>query len=215
MITTVRRIFRFTAALFLRNRKMIDEEGMTPEQRREALLATPGLDPKAKEALQFTITPEALDELAANLAHFDAADGEARLATQATEALQLTMTPEALDELAAKLARLEDPTAPGRAAYEREDYKMAVLLWRPLAERGNIDAQFYLGSAYFIGNGVPQNFVLAHMWSNLAAAGSPAAQTSNSRDRAIETRDMVFGLMTPEQVAEAQRLASEWKPIFP
>jgi TPR repeat protein len=158
---------------------MIDEQGMTPEQRRDALLAMPGLDQKAKEALQFTITPEALEELAA------------------------------------KLTRLEDPTAPGRAAYEREDYKTAVLLWRPLAERGNIDAQFYLSSAYFIGNGVPQSFVLAHMWSNLAAAGSPAAQTSNSRDVAVKTRDMAFGLMTPEQVAEAQRLASEWKPVFP
>ncbi len=32
------------------------------------------------------------------------------------------------------------------------------------------------------------------------------------RDRAVRGRDMVAATMTPAQIAEAQRLASEWKP---
>ena len=57
---------------------------------------------------------------------------------------------------------------------------------------------------YLQGKGVPQDNVLAHMWFNLSAAqGSEDARTY---------RDNVAKLMTPDQIAEAQRLAREWKP---
>jgi hypothetical protein len=32
------------------------------------------------------------------------------------------------------------------------------------------------------------------------------------RDRAVSNRDLAEKRMTPEQIAEAQRLAREWKP---
>lgn len=43
-------------------------------------------------------------------------------------------------------------------------------VWRPLAEKGGHVAQAMLGVMYAKGEGVPQNYVLAHMWSNLAAS---------------------------------------------
>ena len=52
------------------------------------------------------------------------------------------------------------------------------------------------------GQGVPQDYVVAHMWLNLAAA--------QGVEDAREGRDRVAGMMTSAQIAEAQRLAREW-----
>ncbi len=50
------------------------------------------------------------------------------------------------------------------------------------------------------GHGVPQDYVQAHMWYSLAA------------ERSSPGEDRVEAKMSPEQIAEAQRLAREWKP---
>jgi TPR repeat protein len=55
--------------------------------------------------------------------------------------------------------------------------------------------------------GVPLNVVLAHMWFNLAAAQGSAD--------AANFRDEIAADMSPEQVAEAQRLAKEWLDKHP
>jgi len=96
------------------------------------------------------------------------------------------------------------PVEDGEAAYRNRDYNTALRLWRPLADQGNISAQFDLGVIYANGHGVPQDFVTAHMWFNLAAAGGD--QT------AAEYRDAVERSMSSAQIAEAQKLAREWKP---
>jgi hypothetical protein len=57
----------------------------------------------------------------------------------------------------------------------------------------------------------PQDYVIAHMWFNLAASRFSASETEE-REKAIENRDTVASEMTRTQVAEAQRLAREWKP---
>ena len=54
------------------------------------------------------------------------------------------------------------------------------------------------------GRGVPQDYVQAHMWWNLAAV--------KGNTDAIKNRDVVAAKMTPTQIAEAQKLAREWKP---
>ena len=61
-----------------------------------------------------------------------------------------------------------------------------------------------LGLMYEQGKGVPQDYVLAYMWLNLSAA--------QGQETAVKVRDIVAGKMTPEQLAEAQRLARDWKP---
>ena len=75
------------------------------------------------------------------------------------------------------------------------------------AEQGDADAQLNLGVMYANGKGVPQDFILAHMWFNLAAAQGDARARKNS--------DKVASRMTPDQLSEAQRLAREWKPKPP
>ena len=62
---------------------------------------------------------------------------------------------------------------------------------------------------YANGHGVPQDYIQAHMWWNLSAS----RQTDPvMRDDAIKNRDIVARMMTPAQIAEAQRLASAWRP---
>ena len=92
----------------------------------------------------------------------------------------------------------------GWAAYQRGDYATAIREWRPLAEQGYPPAQLALGESYALGEGVRQDFVQAYLWFSLAAVhGEPAI---------LKFRDMVARKMTPAQIAEAEKLAREWKP---
>jgi uncharacterized protein len=86
-----------------------------------------------------------------------------------------------------------------------QDYKEAVKWFGRAAVRGVPQAQFELGMLYARGFGVPQDFVLAHAWINLAAA---SAEPADAHYYATE-RDALASVMTPEQLAIAQRLARE------
>jgi len=55
---------------------------------------------------------------------------------------------------------------------------------------------------------VPQDFAEAHMWINLAASRASGDDQKNY----AALRETVAKLMTPQQIAEAQRRAREWKP---
>ena len=92
-----------------------------------------------------------------------------------------------------------------------QDYAQAVVLYRQAGERGNAGAQSNLGLMYEHGQGVPQDYISAHMWLNLAASRAMGTET---RDLAAKNRDMLAAKMTPAQIAEAQRLASEWAATF-
>ena len=61
-----------------------------------------------------------------------------------------------------------------------------------------------LGVFYDNGLGVPQDHIRSYMWFDLSAA--------QGRDGAAAFRDLVKRRMTPGQIAEAQKLAREWKP---
>jgi TPR repeat protein len=67
----------------------------------------------------------------------------------------------------------------GLAAYRNADYAKAVELWRPLADKGDVDAQYRLGSMYAEGKGVAQNDATALMWFRRAAEGGNAAAQYN------------------------------------
>ena len=97
-----------------------------------------------------------------------------------------------------------------------QDYAAATGWYRRAAEHGDELARLHLGFAYQEGWGVPQDFVRAHMWANLAAASKGFfARTSELREMARNLRDALEENMSREQVAEAQRLAREWKPSNP
>jgi len=87
-----------------------------------------------------------------------------------------------------------------------QSYAEAASWYRKAAERGFAPAQDGLASLYIKGHGVIQDFVLAYMWLNLAAA-------STGDESVIGRRDALAALMSPDQVAEAQKMTREWKPV--
>ena len=96
------------------------------------------------------------------------------------------------------------PLEDADVALKRRDYATALRLIRPLAEQGDANAQYNLGVFYDNGLGVPQDKVRAYMWFTLSAA--------QGREGAAAFRDLIARRMTPAQIAEAQKLAREWKP---
>jgi len=84
-----------------------------------------------------------------------------------------------------------------------QDFKQARKWFELAVANGDRLAMLKLGLMYERGEGVLQDYLHAHKWYNLAAAdGIP---------NAAPLRDAVAKMMTPAQIAEAQRLAREWK----
>ena len=66
-------------------------------------------------------------------------------------------------------ATAKQPSDDVDAAYARGDYATALQLNLPLANAGNVVAQFNLGLMYDKGNGVPQDYAEAARWFRKAA----------------------------------------------
>jgi TPR repeat protein len=93
----------------------------------------------------------------------------------------------------------------------QQNYVTAANWFRKAADQGHPKAQLLLGDMYLDGQGVPQDYVQAHKWLNLAATlGDPDLRNWAAKDRASVTAKM-----TKEQIAEAQKLAREWKSTAP
>ncbi len=129
----------------------------------------------------------------------------------------------------------------GYDAYNRGDYDTALKEWRPLAEQGDVMAQYNLGLMHHKGQGVSRDYHEAVKWYRLAAdQGFALAQTNLGRmyvkghgvpkdyvqaymwytlaadqgtdDLAAKFQNGLKKSMTPAQLAGAQRLAREWTP---
>ncbi len=128
----------------------------------------------------------------------------------------------------------------GLDAYQKGDYVTAAKEWRPLAEQGSAAAQLNIGLLYLDGKGVPQDYgeavtwlrrsaeqdnteaqhdlgalygagkglkrdyVQAYKWMNICAA--------KGNSGCVTQRDLLAKKLKPAQVAEAQRLASQFQP---
>ena len=67
----------------------------------------------------------------------------------------------------------------GVDAWAAGNFGAAIRAWRPLAEKGDADAQFNMGQAYKLGRGVPADTKIAQSWFQKAAAqGHEQAQSS-------------------------------------
>lgn len=75
------------------------------------------------------------------------------------------------------------------------------------AKQGSNMAQGFLGTAYTIGFGVAEDNVTALAWFDVAIA--------NGYPLAGSMRDHIFEELTPEEKAEAQRLAKIWLEKYP
>lgn len=91
------------------------------------------------------------------------------------------------------------------AAFKREDYTVAYRLCLPLAEQGDPTAQNILGSMYGSGDGVALDYVEGYKWIILSAA--------QGDEIANQWLSLLGQVMSPEQIAEAQKLAAEWRKV--
>ena len=92
----------------------------------------------------------------------------------------------------------------GQRAWDAGRHSEALREWQAAANAGDAKAMLALGRLYMQGLGVPQNYVQAHMWFNLAASRFEA--------EAVKERDALAARMAPEQVGEAQKQAAAWQP---
>lgn len=80
-----------------------------------------------------------------------------------------------------------------------QDYQSAIRWFKAAAEYGEPDSQVSLAVMYAMGWGVSSDPVEGHKWANLAAAAGS--------EQAVELRKKLEGILSPAQIAEAQRRA--------
>lgn len=85
-----------------------------------------------------------------------------------------------------------------------QDYARAAEWSRRAAEQGHTKAQVNLGYLYAEGKGVDKDLVAAHKWLNLAAAAGD--------EEGLVGRETIALQMSGRQVAEAQKVAGDWRP---
>ena len=90
-----------------------------------------------------------------------------------------------------------------------QDLSEAARWYRKSADQGNAFAQQALGALYSLGQGVPEDKVSAYMWMTLASGGM---QAGSSRDELAKKMTALAAKMTPQEIAQAQNLARQWKP---
>jgi uncharacterized protein len=126
----------------------------------------------------------------------------------------------------------------GIAAYKLGNYPNAFAKLNPLAAKGDVDAQFFLGVMYFRGQGVEQDFQQSLKWYLKAAEQGDAQAQSKlgvmfgnghgipqdivqahkwyslaalaGNEDAKENRKLVERMMSRDQIKEAQKLAGTW-----
>ena len=73
---------------------------------------------------------------------------------------------------------------------------------RGIEEQGDARAQYNLGMLYGNGEGVPQGYVMANMYSNIDSV--------NGDKDSVRNRDEVARKMTSSQIERAEDLVMEW-----
>jgi TPR repeat protein len=89
------------------------------------------------------------------------------------------------------------------------DATEAARWYRLGADRNDVRAQCELGQLYFNETGVTRDYSSAYVWFSLAALQAPLA---DNREGLLELCNIATARMTPEEVADAARLAAAWKP---
>ena len=98
----------------------------------------------------------------------------------------------------------------GLGATPKNAEKAAIWLTKAAMQNWG-EAQAILGSMYARGIGVTADPVLGYAWLNLAVANLTGSFESKERQEAESFRNALEKRMTPEQISEAQRLASSWE----
>ena len=93
-------------------------------------------------------------------------------------------------------------------AYGHGNYLQTLEELKPLAERGSVPAQVWLGAMHEMGQGVPQDSVLAYVFYSLAVAGGGVGDAAKHQARIAQS-------MTSKQILEGKQISSGWKPTSP
>jgi hypothetical protein len=95
----------------------------------------------------------------------------------------------------------------GLAAYDKGDYITAVMRWIPAAVHGNASAQFNLGVMALEGKGSPPNPIQGLAWILMGIDNMPEGE---NRKVAMELRDKVVAILTPEEIKKAEDMKQQW-----
>jgi TPR repeat protein len=90
------------------------------------------------------------------------------------------------------------------------DMALAAAWYRKAAEQGDAGAQGTLGVLYSIGQGVPQSYVEAYYWLDLAAAVKGPNQ-----EKYAANRQMVGTHITTDELEEVQERVAKWQATHP
>lgn len=86
----------------------------------------------------------------------------------------------------------------------KQNFSEAVKWFQKSAGQGNSIAQFNLGVMHLRGEGISKNLILAYKWFIISS--------SAGYEHAIKARDTIARNLTSAQIAEAQKLANQWRP---
>jgi len=90
------------------------------------------------------------------------------------------------------------------------DVAQAATWYRKAAEQGDVTAQGILGVLYSYGQGVPQDYVEAYFWLDIAASVAGPEQAHYAANR-----QMVGVHITTEDLEVLQARATKWKASHP
>jgi hypothetical protein len=90
------------------------------------------------------------------------------------------------------------------------DMAQAAEWYRKAAELGDVNAQGTLGTLYFMGQGVAQNYVEAYFWLDLAARAASPRQ-----EQYAANRQMVGMHITTDDVDAARERVDNWLAAHP
>jgi TPR repeat protein len=89
---------------------------------------------------------------------------------------------------------------------DAERSKNSLRWYEKAAKLGDLDSKMELATRYGLGFHAPEDTALSYMWANLAAASGDK--------KSIEFLNRLSRHMSPEQIAEGQRLTREWNAKY-
>jgi len=90
------------------------------------------------------------------------------------------------------------------------DMVQAAAWYRRAAEQGDVGAQGTLGLLYSLGQGVPQSYVEAYYWLDLAASVKGPNQ-----EKYVANRQMIGAHITTDELEEVQERVAKWLAAHP
>lgn len=106
------------------------------------------------------------------------------------------------------------PADPIRSLAERGNavaqVDLAVQWFLKAAEQGYPKAQYYAGNFYWTGDSKGKDYVQAYKWLSLSASAE-----GFHREQAVKLLDEVGRQMSPQQIAQAQQLVTDWNAAHP